>query len=210
MVISDGGLPGVLHVLPDMKPDARGSFFESLRVAEISAAAGHRFSIAQVNYSVSAKGTLRGLHGVALEPGQSKFVSCVRGVLQDIVVDLRVGSPTFGEHTSAVLDAESGRGVYVAEGLFHGFVALADDTCISYLCSTPYVPGTQIDVDPLDAGLGLPWELDTEPTLSAKDAAAPSVAEAERAGLLPRYADCLDLYQELARRTETGTGWTHG
>ncbi|MGV9297604.1 MULTISPECIES: dTDP-4-dehydrorhamnose 3,5-epimerase family protein [Amycolatopsis] len=210
MVITDGGLPGVLHVLPEKKTDARGSFFESLRVGRISAAAGHRFSIAQVNYSVSARGTLRGLHGVALRPGQSKFVSCVRGALQDIVVDLRVGSPTFGEHTSSVLDAESGRGVYVAEGLFHGFVALADDTCISYLCSTSYVPGTQIDIDPLDPGLKLPWRLETEPTLSEKDAAAPSVAQARRAGLLPRYAECLALYEELGRRTETGTGWTDG
>lgn len=208
MEIKEAGLPGVFRVTPKKRGDARGVFFESLRSDEISAAAGHRFTVAQINYSVSRRGTLRGLHGVALEPGQSKYVSCVRGALQDIVVDLRIGSPTFGCHTSTVLDAESGEAVYVAEGLFHGFLALTDDTCISYVCSTSYVPGTQIDVDPLDPELGLPWKFDGEPTLSAKDAAAPAVAEAARAGLLPRYADCVALYRALGQRT--GISWTGG
>ncbi|NED93429.1 dTDP-4-keto-6-deoxy-D-glucose epimerase, partial [Streptomyces sp. SID11233] len=178
--------------------DARGCFFESLRCEEIGAAAGHRFAVQQINYSVSARGTLRGLHGVALDPGQAKYVSCVRGVLQDIVVDLRLGSATFGQYTSSVLDAASGTAVYVAEGLFHGFLALAEDTCISYVCSTAYVPGTQIDIHPLDPALGLPWQLEGEPLLSDKDAAAPTVADAARAGVLPRYADCVELYRALA------------
>lgn len=197
MDIAETELPGVLRVRPDRKTDARGCFFESLRSEEISTAVGHRFTVAQINYSVSSRGTLRGLHGVALDPGQAKYVSCVRGALQDIVVDLRLGSPTFGRYTTSLLDARDGAAVYVSEGLFHGFLALTDDTCISYVCSTAYVPGTQIDVNPLDPELDLPWRFDGRPLLSDKDAGAPGVAEAARTGLLPRYEDCVEHYLAL-------------
>jgi dTDP-4-dehydrorhamnose 3,5-epimerase len=134
-----------------------------------------------------AKELGRGIHSVRIPPGQAKYVTCVRGSLRDIVVDLRIGSPTFGEHRVNVLDADSGRSVYVPEGGGHGFLALSDDACICYVVSTTYVPGTQIDVNPLDPDLDLPWDCPQPPLISDKDAKAPTVAEAVRAGMLPRF-----------------------
>lgn len=190
-------VPGSLVLEPRLLTDDRGCFFESFRESALAEAAGRPFRVRQVNYSVSGRGVVRGVHGVALPPGQAKFVTCVRGALLDVVVDLRVGSPTFGEHDSTLLDAESGRAVFVAEGLGHGFLALTDDACISYLVSTEYVPGTQVDLNPFDPELALPWKLpDGGPvTASPKDLAAPKLSDAEAAGLLPRYDDCLAWYE---------------
>lgn len=180
---------------PRLLTDPRGSFFESYKRDALLEATGHTFVPTQVNYSVSQRDTVRGLHGVAIPPSQAKLVTCVRGRLLDIVVDLRLGSPTFGAHAVNLLDAAEGTAVYVAEGLVHGFRALTDDSCISYLCSTQFLPGTQINVQPFDAELKLPWGLTREQALvSAADTAAPTVAEAAAQGLLASYEDCLELY----------------
>ncbi|MEU2793396.1 dTDP-4-dehydrorhamnose 3,5-epimerase family protein [Streptomyces sp. NPDC007100] len=197
MRIEETAVPDAYRITPQLLPDPRGTFHESYRYDLLAAATGHHFVPRQVNYSVSARNTVRGLHGVALPTGQAKLVSCVRGVLLDVVVDIRLGSPTFGEHACTVLDAREGRAVYVAEGLAHGFVALADDTCISYLCSTEYRPGTQLDLRAFDPELGLPWAgwLTGEPLLSEKDAQAPTVAEVAERGLLPEYEACLERYR---------------
>jgi NDP-hexose 3,5-(Or5-) epimerase len=114
------------------------------------------------------------------------------------VVDIRLGSATFSRHDTTRLDAESGTSVYVAEGLGHGFVALTDDACVSYLCSTPYVPGTPFEVNPFDRDLDLPWGLGGKPLMSAKDSHAPSLAEAASLGLLPTWDRCLELYAALS------------
>lgn len=199
MNVKTTGLPGVLVIEPDQLEDSRGAFYESFRHSLVAEAAGHPFTLAQANFSVSRKGVLRGLHGVAIPPGQAKIVTCHRGALLDFVVDVRLGSPTFGEYVSHRLTAESGRAVYLAEGLAHGFVALEDDSCIGYLCSTEYVPGTQLDLNPLDPLLSLPWDVPGgRPLLSEKDAAAPTLREAADLGLLPTYQDCLALYERLA------------
>ncbi|MEI5099093.1 dTDP-4-dehydrorhamnose 3,5-epimerase family protein [Streptomyces sp. PmtG] len=202
MRIEETAVPDAYRIMPRMLPDARGSFHESFRYDLLAAETGHSFLPRQVNYSASARNTVRGLHGVTIPPGQAKLVSCVRGVLLDVVVDVRVGSPTFGAHDCTVLDARSGRAVFVAEGLAHGFVALTDDTCISYLCSTEYVPGTQLDLRAFDPELGLPWAkwLTGEPLLSEKDAQALTVGEARSLGMLPSYEDCLELYGKAARQ----------
>lgn len=199
MEIRPLAVPGSYLIEPRRMDDSRGCFYEAFKYQQVADAIGRPFDLAQVNYSVSRRGVLRGLHGVLIPPGQAKIVTCQRGVLQDIVVDIRLGSPTFGQYVTNVLDAESGRSVFVAEGLGHGFVALSDDACISYFCSTEYVPGTQLDINPLDPDLALPWDLGAgQPVVSAKDAGAPTVAEAADAGLLPTYADCLEWYAKLA------------
>lgn len=189
-------VPGSVLFEPRQLPDNRGCFFESFKQGTFTEATGRPFRVAQVNYSVSRRGVVRGLHGVAIPPGQAKIVSCVRGALLDVVVDLRVGSPTFGRFDTNVLDAASGRSVFVAEGLGHGFLALTDDTCISYFCSTEYVPGTQVDLNPFDPELALPWRMpDGSKTItSEKDLRAPSLREAADAGLLPTYEECLAYY----------------
>ncbi|WP_035853483.1 dTDP-4-dehydrorhamnose 3,5-epimerase family protein [Kitasatospora azatica] len=196
MEIEETAVPDAYRITPRVWTDERGSFHESFRSELLERATGHAFTPRQVNYSTSRRNVLRGLHGVELPPGQAKFVTCVRGSVFDVVVDVRLGSPTFGAYTTSVLDAGSGCGVYVAEGLAHGFVALTEDACVSYLCSTEFVPGTQVDIDPLDAQLGVPWQLGLtgEALMSPKDAGALSLERTAQAGRLAGYRECLAHY----------------
>lgn len=115
---------------------------------------------------------------------------CGRAIL-DVVVDVRVGSPTFGRWEGVRLDDQTRRAVFLAEGLGHSFMALTDKATVVYLCSTPYAPGIEHGVNPLDPVIGISWPDQDRVVVSEKDAAAPSLAEAERAGLLPGYASCL-------------------
>ncbi|ANP56030.1 dTDP-4-dehydrorhamnose 3,5-epimerase [Streptomyces griseochromogenes] len=204
MEITPLRVPDSFLIVPRQLRDERGCFYESFSY-EALAAVGHPRPLAQVNYSVSRRGVVRGIHGVLLPPGQAKVVSCPRGAVRDFVVDLRLGSPTFGRYDTTCLDAESGRSVYIAEGLGHGFVALTDDTLVSYLCSSGYVPGTQLDINPFDSSLALPWDVAGEPIVSAKDAAAPTVEEATRAGLLATYEECQELYEQFAREDRSAS-----
>ena len=187
MHIAELDIPGVFVVTPELRKDARGSFFEGMRADEFERVMGQSFVPRQINYSVSQNNTLRGIHSVTSPPGQAKFVTCVRGALRDFVVDLRPGSPAFGTFASNVLDPESGRSVFVPEGVGHGFLALTDDSCISYVLSSVYVPGTQIDINPLDPDLALPWGWTEPPLMSEKDSNAMSLRQAEEAGLLMPY-----------------------
>src|SRR4051794_27506939 len=182
---------------PTVFPDARGAFAAPFQGAAFREALGFDLTVAQTNHSVSARGVVRGVHFADTPPGQAKYVYCPRGALLDVVVDVRVGSPTFGEFEAVELDGRSCRAVYVAEGLGHAFVALEDDTVMAYLCSTPYNPGVERGVTPLDPALGLPWPTELEPVLSDKDAAAPTLERAAEAGLLPKYTDCQERYSRL-------------
>ncbi|MFI7100706.1 dTDP-4-dehydrorhamnose 3,5-epimerase [Streptomyces sp. NPDC050161] len=188
---------------PAVHHDERGSFHEWLRADEFGEAVGHPPRPAQANCSVSRKGTVRGIHFTDVPPGQAKYVSCVRGAVLDVVVDLRRGSPTYGTWEAVRLDAAEGTALYLAEGLGHGFCALTDDATVVYLCSTGYQPLREHAVDPFDADLAIDWPQDTTPLLSPKDAAAPSLREAEQQGILPSYDDCLRLRGALpgAERT---------
>jgi NDP-hexose 3,5-(Or5-) epimerase len=190
MQIDETAVPGALVVTPKQLPDPRGCFYEAMRADKLEDALGEPFVPRQIAYSVSRRNTLRGMHLTAVPPGQAKYVTCVRGALLDVVVELRAGSPAFGQHHATTLDAASGRSVYIPEGVGHGFLALTDDTCICYVMSTVYAPGTQIDVDPLDPELALPWglsELSEPPLLSEKDAGAPSLAQTLASGVLPAW-----------------------
>lgn len=193
MKITETPLPDVFRIQPNQIPDRRGTFHEAFRTDELSEAIGRPFEVRQVNFSVSHRNTLRGIHGSITPPGQAKLVTCVRGAVLDVVVDLRIGSPAFGQYVVTLQEAASGLSVYMAEGLGHGFLALTDDTCINYVCNTEYVHGSQIAVDPLDPELGIPWQLEGAPIMSDKDAEAPPLAEVAASGLLATYADCLAL-----------------
>ncbi|MET9535584.1 MULTISPECIES: dTDP-4-dehydrorhamnose 3,5-epimerase family protein [unclassified Streptomyces] len=189
MRIDELDVPGTFTVTPDQISDDRGTFYESLRTDEFERVTGRSFEPRQINYSVSRRNTLRGIHSVTVPPGQAKFVTCVRGALRDFVVDLRVGSPTFGRSASNVLDAGSGVSVYVPEGVGHGFLTLTDDATICYVLSSVYVPGTQIDIDPLDPDLALPWGYTQPPLMSPKDAGARSLKDTAAAGLLAEWPE---------------------
>jgi len=184
-------IEGAWVVTPPVHSDTRGSFLEMFRTDKLSGVLGYRMEIAQANCSVSRRGVVRGIHFADVPPGQAKYVSCVSGAVLDVVVDLRVGSPGYGRWEAVRLDDENRRSVLVSEGLGHAFMALSETATAVYLCSTPYAPGREHGVHPLDPAIGIAWPVGCEPVLSDKDAAAPSLAEADAAGLLPRYSDCL-------------------
>jgi dTDP-4-dehydrorhamnose 3,5-epimerase len=187
---------------PSVFPDERGSFHEWFRGADFRGSTGHDLSLAQANCSVSRRGTLRGVHFADVPPSQAKYVKCVRGAVLDAVVDIRVGSPTYGQWELVRLDDETHASVYLSEGLGHAFLALTDDATVVYLCSEGYAPGREHGIHPLDPELGIEWPADVEPLLSDKDAAAPTLAEAATQGLLPRYEDCVAYRASLRKPCE--------
>ncbi|TKJ29291.1 dTDP-4-dehydrorhamnose 3,5-epimerase [Blastococcus sp. CCUG 61487] len=177
--------------------DSRGRFTEWYRADVMSRLVGHPLGLAQANHSVSARGALRGVHFALVPPGQAKYVYCPAGRVLDVVVDVRVGSPTFGTHDTVVLDSDQPRAVYLAEGLGHAFVSLADGSSLTYLVSSAYDPEREFGVHPLDPALDLPWPDDVRFELSARDQAAPSLAEAQERGILPTYAASTARYAQL-------------
>lgn len=181
-------IEGAFVVTPRQFPDSRGVFLESFRGDRLAEQLGHRPDIVQTNISVSSRGTVRGVHFADIPPSQAKYVTAVTGSLIDYVVDLRVGSPTFGRVEAVRLDAVDRRAVYLTEGLGHAFCALEDDTTAMYLCSAAYDPEREHGVHPLDPELGLELPEGITPTLSPKDEAAPTLAAARDSGLLPTYA----------------------
>jgi dTDP-4-dehydrorhamnose 3,5-epimerase len=193
-------ITGAWMLAPRLHTDERGTFLEAYRARTLEEAVGHRLDVAQVNTSVSRRGSVRGIHFADLPPSQAKYVTCLHGAVLDVVVDIRVGSPTFGRWDSALLDDAEHRAVYVAEGLGHAFIALTDEATVNYLCSAPYAPHREHGINPLDPALGISWPTDIEPLLSAKDAEAPTLAEAREQGLLPSYDECLAFYAELRTR----------
>jgi dTDP-4-dehydrorhamnose 3,5-epimerase len=187
MTFRELAVPGAWEITPHLYTDARGAFFEWFTDAEFTALAGHRLDMRQANCSVSAAGVLRGVHFAQLPPSQAKYVTCLRGKVLDVVVDIRVGSPTFGRWDSVVLDDRDRRSVYLSEGLGHAFLALEDDSTVMYLCSAPYTPEREHTINALDPALGIDWRTDGELILSDRDRDAPVLADVEAAGLLPAW-----------------------
>ncbi len=197
MEVRELAVPGVFEFTPRVFPDDRGLFVCPFEEESFLKAVGHPLRLAQTNHSRSRRGVVRGMHFADVPPGQAKYVYCAQGALLDVVLDIRVGSPTFGVWDAARLDPVEFRAVYVPEGVAHGVMALEDDSVISYLCSTGYNPGREHGLDPLDPEVGLPWPSDIEIVMSDKDRTAPSLAAAAASGLLPGYADCQAHYQRL-------------
>ncbi|MDT5009706.1 MAG: dTDP-4-dehydrorhamnose 3,5-epimerase, partial [Mycobacterium sp.] len=185
MTARELGIPGVWEISPDLHRDDRGLFYEWFTQPEFTAVAGHRLDLHQANCSVSAAGVLRGLHFAQVPPGQAKYVTCVRGEVFDVVVDIRVGSPTYGRWTSTTLGDRERRSVYIAEGLAHGFVALQDDSTVTYLCSAPYTPDREHTIQALDSQLAIDWPVGTGLRMSDRDRTAPTLEQVREAGLLP-------------------------
>lgn len=203
MQITPMEIPNAFRITPDRHPDRRGTFHEAFRAEDLSETIGYEFVVGQANYSVSRRNTVRGIHSTMIPPGQAKLVTCVRGEVMDVVVDLRIGSPTYGKFDVTHQSGESGIAVYLADGLGHAFLALTDDACMNYLCSEAYVPGTMTEINALDPDIGIPWELTGEPIMSDKDAAAPPLAEAAEQGVLPTYDECLKHYAALGSAGRT-------
>jgi len=181
MKIEQTTLPGVLILTPPRFGDACGFFSENWnrrRMAE----AGLDIDFVQDNHSLSRQvGTLRGLHFQTPPHAQAKLVRCGRGALFDVAVDIRRGSPTYGQWGGVELSYDNGRQVLIPTGFLHGFVTRQPDTEIIYKCSDCYAPDCDAAVRHDDPDLGIDWGLATPPVLSDKDAAAPRLRD------LPSY-----------------------
>ncbi len=191
MEVRELDVPGAWEITPAVHGDSRGLFFEWLTDHGFRAFAGHRLDVRQANCSVSSAGVLRGLHFAQLPPSQAKYVTCVAGSVFDVVVDVRLGSPTFGRWASVLLDDSDRRTIYISEGLAHGFLALQDNSTVMYLCSSEYSPGREHTICATDPALAIDWpQVDgAGPRLSDRDAAAPSLDEVRASGLLPTWEE---------------------
>lgn len=198
MQIRELSVPGAFEVTPRQFPDDRGSFWEWYRFDALAEAVGHPLDLRQGNASVSRRGVVRGIHFADVPPSQAKYVTVTHGAVLDFVIDIRVGSPTFGQWDAVRLDTVDRRALYVAEGLGHCFVALDDDTAVTYLVSEAFAPQREHGITPLDPTVALELPLPrAELLLSPKDLAAPTLRDAERDGLLPTWHATNDFTRTL-------------
>lgn len=191
-------IPHSYVVTPKVHSDDRGDFWEWYKFDQLAEHVGHPLSLRQANASVSKRGVFRGIHFAELLPGQAKYVTCTYGEVLDIVVDIRVGSATFGLVETVLLNDKNRKAVYLAEGLGHGFIALTDNSVVNYLVSSVYNPHLEHGINPLDPVLGLNNIANLEMSLSPKDIEAPSLQQALEQGLLPKWEDSLARYEQLS------------
>jgi dTDP-4-dehydrorhamnose 3,5-epimerase len=174
MKIVQTSLPGALVIEPQVFGDARGFFYESYNKAKY-VAAGIKADFVQSNVSRSSKGVLRGLHYQWPNP-QGKLVSVLEGEVYDVAVDIRRGSPTFGQWAGAMLTAENHRHFWIPEGFAHGFCVLSDYATFAYQCTALYDAKADAGIRWNDANLAIDWPI-SAPQLSDKDIKAPLLAD---------------------------------
>jgi len=186
MKIIETTLPGVLILEPKVFGDERGFFVETYR-EQVFAEAGLNLTFVQDNQSRSRRGVLRGLHYQLQQP-QGKLVRAARGRVFDVAVDVRRGSPTFGEWFGAILDDESHRQMYIPPGFAHGFVVLSEVADFVYKCTNYYHPQSETGVRWDDPAIGIAWppEILYDLTLSDKDRQLPLLQD-QLPELLPVY-----------------------
>lgn len=184
LTFTPGRVPGLVVVDPAVYPDDRGFFTETFH-AKNYAANGIPERFVQDNYSHSNRNVLRGLHYQRTHP-QGKLVYVIHGAILDVIVDMRKGSPMFGQWESVRLDADTHRQVYVPEGCAHGFVVLSDTADVMYKCTNLYAPKDDQGLLWSDPDLGIDWGVDA-PLVSPKDAALPRLRDIPE-DLLPVYS----------------------
>jgi dTDP-4-dehydrorhamnose 3,5-epimerase len=184
--LTRGAVAGLVVLDSPVWADDRGFFREWFKLSELHEA-GADFTAHQANLSQSVRGVVRGLHYSLAPEGQAKVVTCVAGTLEDVIVDVRVGSPTYGAIEVVTLAGDLGRSVVLPAGVAHGFCVTSEDATLAYLLSSPYNEPFELEINPFDAQIGVAWALSGEPIVSAKDAAAPSLAQRRAANELPLY-----------------------
>ena len=177
--------------------DNRGFFYESFKAEEFPKLIGRNFDIKQTNTSSSSKGSVRGIHYALVPPSQAKLVQCQRGSIKDYVIDIRIGSPTFGQFEAVDLDEKAASAIFIEEGLAHAFVALENNTIVTYYVSEKYNPEREKGINPFDKTLNILWpEIDL--ILSEKDKAAISLEQAKDQGILTTYDECKKFIKSLS------------
>jgi dTDP-4-dehydrorhamnose 3,5-epimerase len=171
-------------------PDNRGFFREWFQREAILEATGIDFSVVQANFSLSNQGVIRGIHYSLALNGQAKWVTCVSGSVTDVVVDLRIDSPTFKSVQYVSLEAGDGKAVLIGPGLGHGFFSKEDNSGVAYLLNSPYEPSLEFDISPTDPDLLISWSEKSNkeviPVVSIKDSLAPTLRAREEQGKLPQ------------------------
>jgi dTDP-4-dehydrorhamnose 3,5-epimerase len=179
MIVTRTSIAGLIHIVPRRFGDHRGFFAETYS-RRAYASHGVDSEFVHDNHSLSAEvGTVRGLHFQAPPHAQGKLVRCGRGAIFDVAVDIRKGSPTFGKWVGFELSAENGAQLYVPPGFAHGFMTLRPESEIVYKCTDYYAPEVEGAVRWDDPAIGIEWPFVGAPILSAKDAAAPLLADIE-------------------------------
>ena len=187
MQLTPLGIDGVWLAVSPVWSDDRGYFREWFKSADIKSTVGRDCGIEQANISLSSRGTLRGIHYSIAPHGQAKWITCITGSIKDVIVDIRPDSLTFGKWIEVNLSGNSGKAVFVSEGLGHGFLALEDNTAVVYLVSTPFSPTNEFEIDPLDEKVGIVWGMNaSELKISDKDKFAPKLADRLAEGKLPQ------------------------
>lgn len=198
MHIRELNIPDSYEITPKQFGDDRGVFLEWYRFDRLEETIGHSLNLRQANTSVSKRGVVRGIHFADIPVGQAKYVTATHGAVLDYVIDIRVGSPTFGQWDSVLLDDTDRRAIYIAEGLGHCFVSLTDNATVSYLVTDVFNPSREHGINPLDTDVALVFPKEAgEPLLSAKDTDAPGLAEAAASGLLPTWEASRAFYLSL-------------
>jgi dTDP-4-dehydrorhamnose 3,5-epimerase len=186
MKLTPLGIDGAWLAESPVWSDVRGFFREWFKSEDVKAATGRDFEIAQANISLSSAGTLRGIHYSIAQRGQAKWITCVSGSIQDVIVDIRPESKTFGRWIDVELKGDLGKAVLISEGLGHAFLALEDNSAVAYLVSTPFSPADEFEINPLDKKIGINWGMDFGSLkISGKDKIAPTLAERLIEGKLP-------------------------
>ena len=178
MKVIPTAIPEVLILEPRVFGDSRGFFFESFNQRNFRAATGTDLTFVQDNHSRSAKGVLRGLHYQVQQP-QGKLVRVLRGAVFDVAVDLRRSSPTFGQWVGVELSEDKHRQLWVPPGFAHGFLVTSDSADVLYKTTDYYAPELERCIAWNDPAIGIPWPLDAQPQLSAKDKAGVALKGAE-------------------------------
>jgi dTDP-4-dehydrorhamnose 3,5-epimerase len=187
MKLTPLGIDGAWLAESPVWSDDRGFFREWFKSEDVKAVTGREFGIEQANISLSSAGTLRGIHYSIAPQGQAKWITCVAGSIQDVIVDIRPDSKTFGQWVDVELKGDSGKAVLISEGLGHGFLALEENTAVAYLVSSPFSPTDEFEINSLDEKIGIKWGMDFGSLkISGKDKIAPTLAERLAEGKLPK------------------------
>lgn len=177
MTITPLAIPDVLLITPKRHGDARGWFSETWSQKALAGTAADTAFVQDNQAYSSARGIIRGLHFQKAPNTQGKLIRALRGAILDVVVDVRAGSPTYGQWVSAELTAEGGEQLWVPRGFAHGYCTLTAECEIFYKVDAPYSPADEGGIIWNDPDLGIPWPLDGEPTLSAKDTTLPRLKD---------------------------------
>ena len=186
MKLTPLGIEGAWLAESPIWKDDRGLFREWFKSVDIKDAIGRNFEIEQANISLSSLGTLRGIHYSIGPRGQAKWITCVLGSIKDVIVDVRPDSKSFGQWIEVELSGDSGKAVFISEGLGHAFLALEDISAVAYLVSTPFSPTDEFEINPLDPEIGIEWGASPEDLkISSKDLNAPTLELLRSIGKLP-------------------------